>query len=149
MDIGINGELLDLSQSQQEDTNHMQEEFCRFSTLYSLRGKVNGVGGLLMNKHPIFCGGSASWVNQSKTKIIRKMHFKRFIDIEGPDEDDCFVYNNEAKDWENVTRMTTPRSMAAAVVLNDNAELFVIGGVQWGNIILNTTEVSFLHQYCF
>ncbi len=52
------------------------------------------------------------------------------------------MFHKDSSRWEKFTTMTTARMEAAFVMFNDNKDLFLIGGLDEENEVLDTTEVD-------
>ncbi len=124
----VKDEILDLdNEGTSCEVNPYTGSFSKIST------KQQGVGGLLLNQYPVYCGGHDNpgyydgW---------------DYSDISQINADICYMLNKNTKTWDIVTTMIAKRASAAAVVLNENKELFVIAGRGYNGNILNSTEAS-------
>ena len=114
----LKDEILDLND---------EGRYCQVNPNTKMSKKQQGVGALFLNQYPIYCGG---YDNTDGA-------------ITGKNAEICYVLDRDTKIWEIATTMTTKRTEAASVVLNENSELFIIGGREpTGGTILSSTEAS-------
>ena len=53
----------------------------------------------------------------------------------------CYTFNSSANEWKTFPKLITVRSGFSGTILSKSGSFFVVGGIGYRNVIVNSTEI--------